>query len=89
LRDEVGATGNFTNHSLRQTCATRLFQNGVDEQQIMSIIGHLSRDAVRVYKEMSHDQEKQLSNPNQKLQTINKSNPGQKDKNLRVSNRSK
>lgn len=53
--------GYFTNHSLRRTCATRLFQNGVDEQQIMSITGHRSVGGVRVYKEISHEQQEQLS----------------------------
>ena len=61
LCNQVGVSGHFTNHSLRRTCATRLFQSGIDEQQIMSVTGHRSIDAVRVYKEMPHDQEEQLS----------------------------
>ena len=36
----IGETGYFTNHSLRRTCATRLFQKRVDEQRNMAITGH-------------------------------------------------
>ena len=38
-----------------------LFQKGVEEQQIMSITGHRSYNAVRVYKEISHEQEEETS----------------------------
>ena len=54
----IGVDGNFTNHSLRRTCATRLFQAGVDEQQIMNVTGHRTTNAVRLYKEISQEQEK-------------------------------
>ena len=57
LRLEI-VDGNFTNHSLRRTCATRLFQAGVDEQQIMNVTGHRTTNAVRLYKEISQEQEK-------------------------------
>ena len=53
--------GKYTNHSLRRTRATRLFQKGVDEHQIMSITGHRSVNGVRVYKETSLQQEENLS----------------------------
>ena len=59
--EKVGVEGYFTNHSLRRTCATRLYHHGADEQQIMSVTGHRSKDAVRVYKTMSRDQEEDLS----------------------------
>ena len=62
LCGSIGLEGFFTNHSLRRTCATRLFQKGVEEQQIMSITGHRSSNAVRIYKEISHDQEEATSN---------------------------
>ena len=61
LCDKIGATGHFTNHSLRRTCATRLYNSGVGEQEIMAITGHRSKDGVRLYKKMSEDQEKELS----------------------------
>ena len=38
-----------------------MFQSGIDEQHIMAVTGHRSIDAVRVYKEMSHEQEQELS----------------------------
>lgn len=48
-----GITGNKTNHSLRATCATRLYENGVDEQIIMERTGHRSTKGVRSYKRTS------------------------------------
>ena len=46
LCNGIGLEGYYTNHSLRQTCATRLFREGVEEQQIMNITGHRSSKAV-------------------------------------------
>ena len=54
--------GYKTNHSLRVTAATRLFQQGVDEQLIMLRTGHRSIDGVRTYKRVSKDQQQVLSN---------------------------
>lgn len=42
LAKEAGLSGNFTNHSLRATTATRLFHSGVSEQAIMDRTGHRS-----------------------------------------------
>ena len=61
LCSQVGIDGYFTNHSLRRTCATRLYQKGADEQQIMSVTGHRSMDAVRIYKKISCKQEEEIS----------------------------
>ena len=61
LCDKAGEKGHYTNHSLRRTCATCLFQHGVDEQTIMSVTGHRSTDAVRVYKKISHEQQEEVS----------------------------
>ncbi len=47
-----GIEGKFTNHSLRVTCATRMFHAGVDEQVIKSFTRHKS-DAVCDYKRLS------------------------------------
>ena len=69
LVERVGIKGHYTNHSLRRTCATRLYNRGADKQQIMSITGHRSIDAMRMYKQISHDQQEELSNliqPNKK-----------------------
>ena len=41
--------GKFSNHSLRATSASRMYQQRVDEQVIKEITGHKS-DCVRVYK---------------------------------------
>ena len=61
LCNGIGLEGHYTNHSLRRTCATRLFREGVEEQQIMSITGHRSTKAVRLYKETSHEQQEETS----------------------------
>lgn len=52
---KAGFCGNFSNHSLRTTCATRLFQSGVEEQLVCSVTGH-SSTAVRGYKKPSNTQ---------------------------------
>ena len=56
-----GMSGYKTNHSLRVTTATRLFQAGVEEQLIMSRTGHQSLDGVRTYKRVSEEQCQQVS----------------------------
>lgn len=56
-----GIQGYETNHSLRVTTATRLFQSGVDEQLIMDRTGHRSTEGVRTYKRISEDQRKAIS----------------------------
>ena len=57
----AGIKGYKTNHSLRVSLATRLFQNGVDEQLIMAKTGHRSTDSVRKYKRVGNDQVQMLS----------------------------
>ena len=49
IAKDAGVEGKFSNHSLRASTATRLFQSGVDEQIIKEVTGHKS-DAVRMYK---------------------------------------
>jgi hypothetical protein len=61
LCKQAGIVGFKTNHSLRVTSATRLFQSGVDEQLIMSHTGHRSVDGVRFYKRISEEQKKTVS----------------------------
>ena len=53
LMKTANFTGYYTNHSLRVSAATRLFNSGVDEQAIMCVTGHSSTDGVRAYKRMS------------------------------------
>ena len=50
LCDSAGVLGYFTNHSLRASTATRLFEAGVDEQLIMLRTGHSTTSGVRSYK---------------------------------------
>ena len=54
LRD-ARLDGYFTNHSLRRTCATRLYQAGQSTKMIKEITGHIS-DAVEKYQTTSDDQ---------------------------------
>lgn len=46
--DAAGITGYRTNHSLRATTATRLYQSGVDEMLIMHKTGHRSVEGERI-----------------------------------------
>ena len=50
---EAGIGGYRTNHSLRATAATRLYQAGVHEQLIIERKGHRSLEGVRSYKHTS------------------------------------
>ena len=66
-----GIKGFKTNHSLRATSATRLYQQGVDEQLIMERTGHRSIEGVRSYKHTNDDQERSVSNILQTVSTTN------------------
>jgi len=57
---EIGVIGMFTLHSLRATCATRMYIHGLDEQRIKEITEHTSI-AVRSYKRTSLDQQMESS----------------------------
>ena len=52
--------GFFTNHSLRRTGTTRLFQKGVDRKLIKEFTGHTS-DAVDNYQVTSDAQREEMS----------------------------
>lgn len=56
----AGLTGYRTNHSLRASAATRLFNANVDEQLIKETTGH-SSDAVRSYKRTSDDMKRKTN----------------------------
>ena len=56
-----GISGYKTNHSLRATATTRLYQSGVDEQMVMELTGHRSLEGVRSYKRTSNTQREALS----------------------------
>ena len=57
----AGIYGFKTNHSLRATAATHLYQAGVDEQIIMETTGHRSTDGVHSYKRTSTQQKEAVS----------------------------
>ena len=60
LAENAGLQGFFTNHSLRCTGITRLFQAGVDRKLVKEFSGH-SSDAVDAYQITSDAQRKQIS----------------------------
>ena len=60
MMSDAGIDGRFTNHSLRSSSATRMFQAGIPEQLIKAQTGH-SSDSVRVYKRPNEDQLRQVS----------------------------
>ena len=49
MTDDADFVGNFTCHSLRATLASRMYEQGLDEQLIQEQTGHTS-SAVRNYK---------------------------------------
>ena len=57
----AGIQGFKTNHSLRATATSRLYQSGVDEQLVMERTGHRSVEGVRSYKRTSDRQREALS----------------------------
>ena len=57
----AGINGYKTNHSLRATAATRLYQAGVDEQLIMEKTGHRSLEGMRSYKRTNTVQQENIS----------------------------
>ena len=60
VMEKADFQGNYTNHSLRVTTATRLFNAGVPEQLIKAQTGHRSNEVTK-YKRPSADQEKNVS----------------------------
>ena len=53
--------GNFTNHSLRATGATLLFDAGVPEMIVQKRTGHRSLDALRTYERVTPRQELEVA----------------------------
>ncbi len=54
LMRQAGKSGNFTNHSLHVTAATRMFEGGVEEQLVKEKTGYKS-DMVCAYKRTSEE----------------------------------
>ena len=61
LLKDAGLDGYLTNHSLRCTCATRLFQAGESTKLVKEVTGHVL-DAVEKYQETSEEQRMRVSN---------------------------
>ena len=61
LCSEAELKGYYTNHSLRATSATRMYNANIQEQVIQEVTGHRSL-AVRGYKKTSISQKRQASN---------------------------
>ncbi|CAC5358886.1 unnamed protein product [Mytilus coruscus] len=57
---EAGIGGYHTNHSLRASAATRMYDAGVDEQLICEVTGHRS-NAVRNYKRTNEKQKRKIN----------------------------
>lgn len=60
--EKAKISGNKTNHSLRVTGATTLFENGVPEKIIKERTGHRSLEALRTYERTTDKQNKEVSN---------------------------
>ena len=60
LCSQAGVKGKRTNHTLKATAATRLYNEGVDEQLIQEHLGNTSK-AIRRYKRTSNAQRRQLT----------------------------
>ncbi|CAC5423576.1 unnamed protein product [Mytilus coruscus] len=57
---EAGIGGYRTNHSLRASAATRMYDAGVDEQLICEVTGHRS-NAIRNYKRTNEKQKRKIN----------------------------
>ena len=58
ISEEAGTSVRYTNHSLRATCATRLFANNIQEKIIQEKTGHRSLSGLRSYEKVTVDQER-------------------------------
>ena len=72
LSEKSGIQGKDTNHWLRETAITQMFNKGVPEKVIADQSGHRSIEALRCYEHASTDVEKAaeevIANPNQLFQ---------------------
>ncbi len=59
---EAKIQGSKTNHSLRATAATQMFQQGVPEKLIQERTGHRSLEGLRSYERLCESQHRAVSN---------------------------
>ena len=55
---QVGISGHKTNHSLRATGTTRMFEAGVPDKIIQQRTGHRSAEALHLYERVSVEQQR-------------------------------
>ena len=71
ITSSVGLSG-YTNHSLRATAVSRMYNSGVPEKIIAEKSGHKSLDALRSYKnteeELYKEAEQSIVDPDKKFQ---------------------
>ena len=53
--------GYYSNHSLRRTCATQLYDKGLPEQLMQETTGHRSAAGIRCYKHTSSSPKRRAS----------------------------
>ena len=58
----AGIEGRITNHSLRATSATQMYENGVPEKVIQERTGHRSLEALCIYERTNRHQQEAASN---------------------------
>ncbi len=58
--EKVRLEGHNSNHSLCGTCATHMYQEGIEEQVVTEVTGHRSL-AVHCYKKTGLDQKRKAS----------------------------
>lgn len=58
LSEKAGIGVHYTNHSLRATAVTRMYEKGVPEKIISEKLGHRSLKALRAYERTSSPQQK-------------------------------
>ena len=68
----AGISGYFTNHLLRVTAATRLYDARVDEDTVMQRSGHRSSQGVRMYKRQTEKLKELSSNVLKQVQDTKK-----------------
>ena len=95
LLKSVNLDGHFTNHSLRCTVTSRLFQSGMDKKLIKEFTGHHS-DALDQYEVTSELQRKEMSKviggeslENDELEGFDKCEPSPSKLHIAVTNNSK
>ena len=61
LSEKSGVEMRYTNHSLRATAITRMFNNGIPEKVIAETSGHRSIRALRCYEHTSEQQKQAVT----------------------------